>query len=524
MNPKYKTLTFSVILTLLGIIVFGQLHNFEFVQYDDPAYITENKYVNQGITTDGLKWAVLRQESGEPLKYPGVNNLYQPLSLLSHMLDVELFGIKNPGAHHLINLLIHLISTIFCFLFIKTLTRSHWIGFGAAALFLLHPTHVESVAWLSERKDTLSGLFFWATLYFYFSRKTKTLAYTCFILGLLAKPSIVVLPVILILTIPIFTNKKISVSSLINLTKQHWHWFLASLVFGLITVYTQSTGTQSFFSDQSSLTQRISTAGTGYWFYLYRTLIPLNLSIDYTAPNIGKLHLLALLAVIILCSYSWSVRNKYPHFFLAVAWFTICWLPVSGLTYIGIDFTADRYLYLSLGGFFILIARYLSHSTTTKVILTIIIATCGYLSYLQTAIWKDTKTLYTHATKTQPNNMRGWTNLGAYYQLNKQYHKAIECHQMVSQQKKDYITLHNLGICYAVLDDKNLAKSYFHQALETYPAYYPTLNSLTKLIETKNDFINLSQRVNKAHQISPNNQQIQILKQKIDKQQAILNQ
>ncbi len=520
MKPKTQTLTFSALLILLGVLVFGQVYQYEFVQYDDPAYITNNKYVNKGITVDGLKWAILHQETGAPLKHKGVNNLYHPLSLISHMIDVQCFEL-NAGAHHIMNLVIHLISTVFAFLFIKSLTRSQWVGFIAASLFLLHPTHVESVAWLSERKDTLSGLFFWASLYFYFSKKNQKTAFICLILGLLAKPSIVVLPIILVLIICSQSSKKFTFSNLVKHSKLHWHWFAAAVLFAAINLYTQGAGSHAFFSGESSLLARISTAGTGYWFYLYRTLIPIDLSIAYTAPAIGKFHYIILAGTVAFLILAWIYRNAFPNIFLAIAWFTICWLPVSGLTYIGIEFTADRYLYLSLGGFFILISQYLDKTTLTKAASVAIILVCTFLSFNQTKVWKNTLTLFTHATTAQPNNTLGWTNLGAQYQILGQYEKAIECHKkVISRAKMDYVSQHNLGICNLALKKTAEAKSHFIDALVAYPAYHPSLMQLAKLNQKARSVAGLrelSQLVNKAHQISPKDRKILQLKTDIDR-------
>ncbi len=473
-------------LIALSIAVYIQVYDFKFIQYDDPAYVSENSYVKEGLTSDGIKWAFSTKDSEQNLKYEGVSNIYHPLTWLSHMSDVQLFGLA-PGWHHIVNVILHTIGAVFGFLFIRKLTSSGNIAFIASALFLIHPTHVESVAWISERKDVLSGVFFWASLYYSINRSkhSSSLAYLCLVLGLLSKPSIVVLPLIVIL-IHCFRSKEVfATKNLLKTILNYKYWLLTALVFGLFTFYLQNTGTHQQFAAQSSIISRFPHIGLGYWFYLYRAVIPTDLSFSYPTPDYNRaLVVSSYLALIVLFYIIWIVRNRMPSLFLAFAWFTICWLPISGVLYIGVEYTPDRYLYISLGGFFILFAQYLNSSAWRKFIAIAVVFLFSALSYSQVKVWSDTESLFVHATKTQPKNYIGWTNLGAFYQTKKQLKNAIECHKKaIELNSSAYISEYNLAICYAHLKNYPLASKHLEKSLKIAPHYSPSLK-LQNLLPT----------------------------------------
>ncbi len=191
---KYRTFWVCLVLALTTLAVFWQLRNCEFIGYDDTTYVTENQHVQAGLRRDGFFWAFTTSHGGN----------WHPLTWLSHILDCQLFGL-NPGRHHLANLLLHIINTVLLFLVFKQMTGAIWQSGFVAACFALHPLHIESVAWISERKDVLSSLFWFLTMiaYLHFVKRSSISWYFLmllfFALGLMAKPMLVTLPFVLLL-------------------------------------------------------------------------------------------------------------------------------------------------------------------------------------------------------------------------------------------------------------------------------------------------------------------------------------
>jgi len=359
------------------------------------------------------------------------------------------------------------------------------VSFVASALFLIHPTHVESVAWVSERKDVLSGVFFWASLYYSMKRDrySAPLAYSCLILGLLSKPSLVVLPVIVILIRSYISDRPFTIKSFFRATSRYKYWLLTSVIFSVITFYLQSTGSHEEYAKSSSLMMRLPSIALGYWFYLYRIVVPMNLSFSYAVPPFTWSLIAASSAALIGLFYlAWMMRYKIPDLFFAIAWFTICWLPISGIIYIGVDFTVDRYLYLSVGGFFIIFAKYMDSTSVRKYVALGVIAIFSLLSYQQVKVWANTESLFVNATKAQPRSYMGWTNLGAFYQTQSQVEKAIKCHKKSIQINPNaYISEYNLSRCYIYLKDYELAAEHLEKSFRIAPTYAPTLKLMKHL-------------------------------------------
>ena len=201
---KSKFSIYLIILSVICTFIFVKTLSFDYVPYDDPAYISDNHFVKQGFTLESIRWAFLYDSDTGDLVHHGIENLWHPLTWISHMADVEIFGIENPAGHHGTNLLIYLLTIPFILWSSKRLLGSWTAAFFISLLWLVHPLKVESVAWLSERKDLLSGLFFWASLTCALqdlttSSKWKHIGLALFILALLSKPSVIVLPALLVI-------------------------------------------------------------------------------------------------------------------------------------------------------------------------------------------------------------------------------------------------------------------------------------------------------------------------------------
>ncbi len=488
-------------LSILALILltggtFLAVKDYGYVDYDDPAYISDNIYVNSGLDSKNLQWALTHHHAKGPTSHPGVTNLYHPLTWISHMTDVQLFGVNNPQAQHLVNLAIHILSAIIAFLFLRLLLQDHWIALFAATLFAIHPLHVESVAWLTERKDTLSGLFFFATLLtylLYLQKKSLPLLISSIAFCTLAafsKPSVVILPGILTL-IDIYRSKKfpeINLAYLLDELRSKLPWLAPCLLVAALTFYFQSSGSHAAFSKDISFLSRMNDLPTKLTYYVYRTFNPTSLTFHYVRPPFNPI-LLQLISIAFwatIVAVTWLLRNKINILPFGILWFLTCMIPVSGIVYVGTSFTADRYTYLSILGFFLIIATLIKNHLPTPIwasAFALITVACTYLSFQQTKVWKDSYTLFENATKAQPRDPAGFTNLATKYQVDKHYDKADPIFKKALQlNPKDYTSLHNLGVA-QLNHHKDIPKAidYFNQANEAHAAEYPP--SLRKLIE-----------------------------------------
>ena len=487
-----------ILLGAVGLLVFGRVTGFDFVPYDDPAYVTGNEFVAKGYSPEGLRWAFFYGSGLEDLKSGGVENLWHPLTWISHMTDAQLFGVENAAGHHAVSLLLYLISAGLVMWVAGMILGNPWGGFWVALLWMLHPLKVESVAWVSERKDVLSGLFFWAALgcavkSFTASITWRWVGYGLFLAALLSKPSVVVLPG-LVLLVEGFSRKekKWDLDFLVAGLKRWWLWFVSAGVVAMLTIAMQSGGTHEFFSEQSSLLGRLTTAGAGLWFYLWRILVPLNLTFEYPPPAWPHwTFAIAWFGVLAVGITVWRKRAQWRGLFFGLAWFLICWLPVSGLVYVGSSFTADRYLYLGLAGLLIFVVRCFEQ-VPQKVSLSLGLAFSllwAALSWKQVGVWKDGWSLFTHTTRAQPKLTTGWVNLGGMYQQEEQWQAAERSYRKAIQlNPSDYTAWFNLGNVRKSSGNIPEAEQAYERAIEIYPAYLPALLNLGLLKRAEGQF------------------------------------
>jgi len=484
-----KNLLLNLALVTIVLLIYGRTAQFDFVPYDDPAYITENHLVNKGLSPEGIRWAFLHDSNIGDLGFSGVENLWHPLTWISHMIDAEIFGTENAGGHHIMNVVLFVLTSMLVMWCSKMLLGNTWAGFLFALLWILHPLKVESVAWVSERKDILSGLFFWASLScvlmsFKGDKRWKIIAYGLFIAAMLSKPSMVILPAI-ILFVEAYLNeeKEWGVSFIINGLKRWWAWFASAGVVAVVTILMQSGGSHEFFIQHSSLASRMISSALALWFYLWRIILPINLAYEYEYPRLSSMYyLIAWVALIVTLFFIWSNREKLRTLFFGIAWFLICWLPVSGLVYVGASFTSDRYMYLALAGLlFPLVKALEKYKWGTVGVLSLCIF-WSLLSWKQVGVWKDGWALFEHATKARPHSARAWINLGGMYQDDKQYDQAILCYQKsIEINPKSYLAWYNLGNIKGISGDLVGAEKSYLQALKIYPENLESLLNLLKL-------------------------------------------
>ncbi|MBA4313387.1 MAG: hypothetical protein C0417_12255 [Chlorobiaceae bacterium] len=443
--PAIFSSNWSAILILVGVTAiafFPILHN-SFINYDDPGYITLNENVKSGISLKTIVWAFTSYEQSN----------WHPLTWISHAVDCELFGL-NPTYHHLMNLLLHIISSILLFIFLKKATNSHWQSLFVAFVFTIHPLHVESVAWASERKDVLSGLFWMLTMlaYLRYRRAPGLYKYLSvllyFVLGLLSKPMMITLPFVLILLdyFPLnhlsFRSKNvrsknnISSISLIDSIKEKIPFFILSIVSSIVTYFVQRQGGSMAESDGLLFKDRVFNAVLSYSNYLLKTIIPTDLAIFYPHPA-GNIDLYSIIiSSLILFTITfilWKKRSTLPYLFVGWFWFIGTLVPVIGIVQVGLQSMADRYMYLPIIGLSIGIAWglpiFLRFIKFPKQILSVgfVILTIAMLliTRTQSEYWKDSGTLFKHALSVTSNNDVAYTNLGVDYADSGKHRDAV---------------------------------------------------------------------------------------------------
>ncbi len=484
MNKLSNLSTFQIafLLVLVNVLVFGQVVGFEFVNYDDAFYV-ENVHVKNGLTWDGVVWAF-------SIQY----NFSQYLNWISHMLDVELFGL-NPAGHHAVSLLLHAANTVIFFLFLNKLTGSRNSSAVAALLFAIHPLRVETVAWVADRKDLLAMLFALLSLEAYrrFAQNPNVLRYAStalfFLLALLSKPVMVVLPFVFLL-IDFWPLNRLQGAraaggklwtSLRPLIVEKIPLFLIMGVFLLVIVKGFEL---RYLDDKTSslpLQIRLAMMPVLYMKYLFHTIWPAGLSFFYPASHQmppfwqwgGSL-------VMVLGLTAWTLARWQRHPYLAVGWlwFAGSLLPMTGLLRAGDHAMADRYTYFPLIGIFIMAVWGLANWDFMKKRAGPVAAAAGgalllvlmAASLMQTGVWKNSFTLFQHALRVDDTNSVAHNNLAVAWMQKNRPEKAVPH----LKQALRYCSLCveswlNLGESYMTLHQAPAAIDAFHKVLEVMP-------------------------------------------------------
>jgi tetratricopeptide (TPR) repeat protein len=419
-----KPLFFGLGLCLLTLVVFLPVLRSEFVNFDDGLYVVNNTRVQAGLTWSGFIWAW----------QASVASNWHPLTMLSHMLDCQLYGL-NPKGHHLTSLLLHLAAVWLLFEVLRRMTGYPWRSAAVAALFAVHPLHVESVAWVAERKDVLSGLFFVLTLgaWLRFTRRRTAGAYAAVVLmlalGLLAKSMLVTLPCVLLLVdvwplgrLPILsiTSWSTAKPALRPLLIEKIPLFVLAAVMSGLTVYTQTRSLAKLAA--VPLARRFGNALTSYAAYLGKTFWPRRLAAFYPLPNAVPLWQAAAAALLLAAVTALVLLRLRRSPWLAVGWlwFVGMLVPVIGILQVGRQAMADRYTYLpSIGLFLALVWEVAELSSRRKAAraalpaaAVAILAALAVLCRIQVDTWKDSRTLFSHAVAVTEGNYLAHLNLG----------------------------------------------------------------------------------------------------------------
>jgi tetratricopeptide (TPR) repeat protein len=439
-----------LLLTAVTLAIYLQVGDHDFINFDDGNYVSRNPHVQQGITPASLKWALTANVVGN----------WHPLTVLSHMLDCQLFG-NRPGLHHLVNVLLHLINAMALFILLRRMTQAAWQSLIVALLFAIHPQHVESVAWIAERKDVLST-FFWLLSLLAYHRYSgqpgirRYLPVLIFLaLGLMAKPMVVTLPCVMLLLDYWPLQRKKPLRALIL---EKLPMFVLVAASGVMTCLYQDLQPLA----HRSLYDRITNALVSYGHYFTQMFWPQNLALHYPYYQIqwwqivGAAMLLALITVPAI-----RLRNKYPCIIVGCLWYLGTLFPVIGIITVGAQAMADRYTYIPSIGIFIgatwLIASQVAEKPGLRRIITgLMIAyllVLTVMAYRQTRLWKNSTTIYRHALSVTPPNFKILNNLGYDLIVKGEYAEAATClEESIRLHPTDYKPYCNLGRVYVKLN------------------------------------------------------------------------
>ena len=438
----------SIALVAVTFAVFAQTLGHEFVNYDDPAYVSQNENIRSGLNWHSVAWAFTHVHSQN----------WHPLTTMSHMLDCQLFALK-PGAHHFVNVLLHSASAVLLFLLLEQMTRNGggiatlWSSAFVAAIFAIHPLHVESVAWISERKDVLSGLFFMLTLlaYFRYTRKPNIWRYLVmsilFAGGLMSKPMLVTLPIVLLL-LDYWPLNRFEQSNAVKLVLEKVPLAVLSIASAVVTLIVQNEGIGLVRLEVLPLSWRFTNALLVYLIYIWQMIWPANLALGYSHP--ARLPIwevagsAALLTAISLCIF--VGRKRSPYLIVGWAWYLIMLLPVIGLVQVGGQSHADRYTYLPQVGLYIAatwgivdLSRWRRYpSPVLGAAAAIILTALSLRAASQVWWWHDSERLWRHTLAITTENDVAHLGLGQLLLDQKRLNEAIaELQTFVARHPND---------------------------------------------------------------------------------------
>jgi Tfp pilus assembly protein PilF len=528
---------FPAVLCLLLVAatlgVYWPVTRCDFVNYDDPEYFAANPHVLTGLTPGNIVWALTTGHTGN----------WHPLTWLSLMLDVNLFG-PGPAGPHVTNLLLHLANTALLFLLLRFLmslcpekspaaaassARATWWSALVAALFALHPMHVESVAWISERKDVLSTCFALLSLIAYARHVQSTTSDECrvtgtepinaasfvspftlhvsrfywlallfFALGLMSKPMVVTLPWVLLLLDwwPLgrmasggWRVKKTENPQLSTLLFEKWPFLLLSAISCGVTFLAQQKGGAVVALAKISIAGRIENAFVACARYLGKTFWPVALSNPYPYPGHWAAGFVAFSVVLVvgLTVAAVGLRRKLPWLPMGWFWFAGTLVPVIGLVQVGSQSMADRYMYLPQIGIFMMVACALAGIVANRrwfrpvagILAAVVLIACGMRTRDQIGHWQNSGTLFSHALAMTENNYVACNNLGTWHSKNGQVAQAIDCFRRSLEIKADNPdALYNLGNASASQGDWDTAITDYRRALQMTADQADILNNL----------------------------------------------
>ncbi len=483
---KLRHVSICVFLVVSTLAVYWQVSDHDFVLLDDNQYVVDNPKVQAGLTAEGIAWAFGTTHASN----------WHPLTWLSHMLDCQLYGVSS-GKHHLTNLFVHIANALLLFYAFRRMTGHPWQSAFIASLFALHPLHVESVAWVSERKDVLSTFFWMLTMwsYVWYAQRPRAISYLLvllfFAMGLMAKSMLVTLPFVLLL-LDYYPLGRIQGSPgaatphpkqpIFRLVLEKIPLLALAAASSAMTFYAQAHGGAVGSLDVIPISSRIANALVTYAAYLLKTVCPSGLAAMYPHGGMPPWWQTSGALLLILSTSYWAIKaiKQRPYVAVGWLWYLGTLVPVIGLVQVGTQAMADRYTYIPLIGLFIIAAggaaeianRWHRATAILRVVAAAALLVCMALTYQQVGHWQDSITLFEHTLKVTRDNWFPHNNLGLALKEQGRIDDAIGHYQEALRIKPDLHEAHNnLGL--ARMDQGRIdeAAKHYRDALRIKPDY-----------------------------------------------------
>lgn len=503
MKDKYYPVFIGFLLIIGTLVLYWPVQHYEFVNYDDDIYVTENLHVRSGIAKESVIWAFTNDEAG----------FWHPITWLSLMLDYELYRL-NAGGYHWTNVLFHIGSTLLLFLTLQRMTGAVWRSGFVAALFAIHPLHVESVAWVAERKDMLSGFFWMLTMWFYviYAERPSLCRYLpvllAFILGLMSKSMLVTLPFVLLLldywplkrarlrqkeiqrregNFPAeFSAPSVSVrfpeADISRLILEKVPFIVLAIIASIVTVIAERKIGALRLQEIFPLGIRLANAVISYTAYIWKMIWPVHLSVYYPHPGVWPIwHLIpSCLILIFVTVIVFRTLRTYPYLAIGWLWYLGALVPVTGLIQVGSFAMADRFTYIPIIGLFIMAAwgvpdimnqwhqkRLILVMSSCFILVSLMICTWGQVKY-----WENGVALFHHAINMIKGNSITFNNYGnALARMGRVEEAIIQYDKALQLQPNNPEAHNNLGNALAIQGKVNEAIVQYKTALKLQPDY-----------------------------------------------------
>ena len=467
------------------LLLYAPTFSFGFIGYDDPLYV-DHPRVQEGLTLRNIAWAFTPG--------PGRASNYHPVTWLSHMLDYSLAG-RRPGFHHAHSVVLHAIAATVLLVTLYRMTGGDvWPSAVVAALFTWHPLHVQSVAWVAERKDVVSGLLFFVTLLAYgeYARKPSSPRYAIVLVAaaaaLLAKPMLVTLPFVLLL-LDYWPLRRAGDVRPARLILEKLPLLAMSIAVSVLTVLAQGRGGAIRTAENLPLSERLANVPVSYVRYLIKTAWPVDLAVFYPyrvwPAAVVVASTLVLLIISALAAWQW---RRQPH--LIVGWliFLGMLVPVIGIVQVGEQSIADRYTYLPLVGVFVMACFTAPRGRWSGVVAAVVLAACAALTVYQVRFWRDDLTLFNRALETTRDNYLAHGYVGKALAAQQQPAAAMAHYDRALEIKPRYFEVHynraNLLLAAGRVDE---AIAGYRRAVEINPDFPEAWQNLAAALARKGD-------------------------------------
>ncbi len=473
-SNKYKKILISLCLALTVFFSYNEVRRNDFINFDDVSYIIDNSYVQGGLSKEGFVWAWKTDHASN----------WHPLTWLSLMVDYEFFRL-NPAGYHWTNVLFHAASAVVLFLVLGRMTGSLWRSGFVAVLFAVHPLHVESVAWVAERKDVLSALFWMLTIwaYVWYVERPGLPRYLVvlftFMVGLTAKPMLVTLPFVLLL-LDYWPLGRLRAGGVAGVIAEKIPLIVCSAVSSVVTFLVQQGREAVASLEFLSLGMRLANAFVSYAWYVLKMFWPVNLAIFYPHPGVWPVWTVAGSALLVIGVTVLVIAGarRYPYCVVGWLWYCGTLVPVIGIVQVGSQAMADRYTYIPLIGLFVMVvwfaAEYLMRLRYGRMIGVavsgLVLSALAVLTCFQVQYWRDSETVFRHALRVTTGNYLAHNNLGTALFIEGRLQEAMGHYMEAARIKLNYADAYNnMGIVMSFLRKYEEAVSYYSRALQIKP-------------------------------------------------------